>query len=408
MTITVTFNPPLPSDSPSTFNTKAFTLLGDLNDWSTEANALAAGINVDEAALDAAVLAASGSASSASSSAGSATTSAGTATTQAGIATTKAGEANASAIAAAAAAASVNLGNVDINGGTIDGTVIGGSSAAAGSFTAVSASGYVSLSGGMQSSGTNQIISGGSLKFLDAGNTSAPYIDGATTGSIKVRTNAGAEVAAFSSTGLSVTGAVSASGNISGDSNLLLNNGAPAYFYNPGTSAWWRLKHGASGAFSINYNGAGTDAMSLDASGNLGLGVTPSAWASSSPSLQLGFYAAVSCNNNLGSSEFTSNAYRSSGTTWNYIVTNAAEKYTQFNGAHSWYTAPSGTAGNPISFTQAMTLDASGNLIQTVNSTAPTLTVNKTLAFELTSDTQLKIKVRGSDGVTRSATLALA
>ncbi len=55
-----------------------------------------------------------------------------------------------------------------------------------------------------------------------------------------------------------------------------------------------------------------------------------------------------------------------------------------------------------------LTLDTSGNLIQSVNSTAPTLTVNKTLAFELTSDTQLKIKVRGSDGVTRSTTLTLA
>jgi len=32
------------------------------------------------------------------------------------------------------------------------------------------------------------------------------------------------------------------------------------------------------------------------------------------------------------------------------------------NGVHSWHNAPSGTAGNAISFTQAMTLDASGNL----------------------------------------------
>jgi hypothetical protein len=29
---------------------------------------------------------------------------------------------------------------------------------------------------------------------------------------------------------------------------------------------------------------------------------------------------------------------------------------------HAWYTAPSGTAGNAISFTQAMTLTAAGNL----------------------------------------------
>jgi hypothetical protein len=33
------------------------------------------------------------------------------------------------------------------------------------------------------------------------------------------------------------------------------------------------------------------------------------------------------------------------------------------NGAHAWFTAASGTAGNAISFTQAMTLDASGNLL---------------------------------------------
>jgi hypothetical protein len=36
--------------------------------------------------------------------------------------------------------------------------------------------------------------------------------------------------------------------------------------------------------------------------------------------------------------------------------------YLQDTGAHKWFTAPSGTAGNAITFTQAMTLDASGRL----------------------------------------------
>jgi hypothetical protein len=40
------------------------------------------------------------------------------------------------------------------------------------------------------------------------------------------------------------------------------------------------------------------------------------------------------------------------------------------NGEHRWYTAASGTAGNAITFTQAMTLDASGNL--GLGSTSPT------------------------------------
>ena len=32
------------------------------------------------------------------------------------------------------------------------------------------------------------------------------------------------------------------------------------------------------------------------------------------------------------------------------------------NGTHIWYNAPSGTAGDPITFTQVMELDVSGNL----------------------------------------------
>lgn len=351
MTITVTFNPPLPSDSPSTFNTKAFTLLGDLNDWSTEANALAAGINVDEAALDAAVLAASGSASSASSSAGSATTSAGTATTQAGIATTKAGEANASAIAAAAAAASVNLGNVDINGGTIDGTVIGGSSAAAGSFTSVSSS-----SGLFDTSGTLSLYRISGISYLDWASGQSLRLSTATSSGGAGRV----AIADFSSTGLSVTGALSATG------------------------------------------------FTLDASGNLGIGVTPSAWTFNSKASQVGVYASVVSDIYNGHTVLGHNFYNDTNTSSRYIGATAAHKISMGGNGIMFSTAPSGTAGDPISFTTAMTLDASGNLIQTVNSTAPTLTVNKTLAFELTSDTQLKIKVRGSDGVTRSTTLTLA
>lgn len=94
MTITVVFDPPLPSDSPSTFNTKAFSTLGDLNDWSTEANALAGTVNSD--------------ASTASTGASTATTQAGIATTQAGNAATSAGTATTQAGIATAAAASVN------------------------------------------------------------------------------------------------------------------------------------------------------------------------------------------------------------------------------------------------------------------------------------------------------------
>ena len=49
-------------------------------------------------------------------------------------------------------------------------------------------------------------------------------------------------------------------------------------------------------------------------------------------------------------------------TNWLYLQTGGTTLYEQYAGAHIWNNAPSGTAGNTISFTQAMTLNTSGNL----------------------------------------------
>jgi hypothetical protein len=99
--------------------------------------------------------------------------------------------------------------------------------------------------------------------------------------------------------------------------------------------------------------------MALDASGNLGLGVTPSAWSTGTAFQGSGgnlwFRGAangVSFDYNMA---FYSGAY-------NYLETGYASRYYQVNGAHVWYSAPSGTAGNAITFTQTMILNASGNL----------------------------------------------
>jgi hypothetical protein len=53
-----------------------------------------------------------------------------------------------------------------------------------------------------------------------------------------------------------------------------------------------------------------------------------------------------------------------------YIGTGAASQYQQDSGVHYWFTAASGTAGNAISFTQAMTLDSSSNLLVATTSFA--------------------------------------
>jgi hypothetical protein len=104
----------------------------------------------------------------------------------------------------------------------------------------------------------------------------------------------------------------------------------------------------------------------LDSSGNLGLGVTPSAWSGLSGGAfqTLGGGAIWS----LGADDcwFSQNAYENSGR--KYIQSFEASAYQQRSGTHRWFTAPSGTAGNAISFTQALTLDANRNLL--LNGTA--------------------------------------
>lgn len=98
MAITVVFDPPLPTDPPATFDSKAFTLLGDLNDFATEANALQADVNAKQ---------------------GAATTAAATATTKAGEASTSATNA-ASSASAAASSASAAAGSAAAAGASAD------------------------------------------------------------------------------------------------------------------------------------------------------------------------------------------------------------------------------------------------------------------------------------------------
>ena len=119
-------------------------------------------------------------------------------------------------------------------------------------------------------------------------------------------------------------------------------------------------------AFVTRANGGNLTAnMRLDGSGNLGLGVTPSAWSNMVPALELGsFGSAIAAWTNNRNMYLLSNAFYN-GSDFIYKTTGGAV-YQQISGESRefrWFTAPSGTAGNAITFTQAMTLDASGNLI---------------------------------------------
>jgi hypothetical protein len=125
---------------------------------------------------------------------------------------------------------------------------------------------------------------------------------------------------------------------------------------------------GSPGAISYDHNNDlmafytnNTSRLIINSSGNLGLGVTPSAWNSNYKGFQMngGALQAYTSGDRFAVNQ---NAFVNSGGVSAYVNNGYASQYLQLNSEHRFYTAASGTAGNAISFTQAMTLDASGNL----------------------------------------------
>jgi hypothetical protein len=120
--------------------------------------------------------------------------------------------------------------------------------------------------------------------------------------------------------------------------------------------------------------------MILNTSGNLGLGVTPSAWGSL-------FGAAIQVRGGsiLGYStdvfDISQNAY-ADNSGYKYVTTAAASQYRQESGSHKWYQVALGSANAAITFTQAMTLTANGRLlINKTNEETYQLDVNGTGRF---------------------------
>ena len=95
--------------------------------------------------------------------------------------------------------------------------------------------------------------------------------------------------------------------------------------------------------------------------GNVGVGVTPEAWSSNNPALQIGsggvLYSHVSNGTRVS---LQGNAYVNSSNADAYITTNEASQHIQEDGTHLFKVAPSGTADAAISWTTGFEVLADG------------------------------------------------
>jgi hypothetical protein len=248
----------------------------------------------------------------------------------------------------------------------------------------LSDNGVSSGSAGLKTSGSNDGIL--ALQTSTAGGTATTAVTINTSQNVGIGTTSPAGKLGVN--GFSVFGNQASTGT--GGTFRIIPFGGDVYF-----QTGQNTSSGSSSNLIFTNMEASAEFMRLNASGNLGLGVTPAAWGSGYKALQINNGGLVTTN----SGNFTgvvANAYFD-GANYRYTSTAAATLYRQNAGAHDWSIAGSGTAGNAISFTQAMTLDSSGNV--GIGTTTPLIYGTFARQFTVQGSTgYTNISVAGGDG----------
>jgi hypothetical protein len=304
----------------------------------------------------------------------------------------------------------------------INGTV-GATTASTGAFTTLSASGKISsnISTGAQF-GVGGASSGQTVGYLHAFDTTTTTLltfdrsDGAVAGSliydgtglIRFGTTTahnlelmrgGTTIASVSSTGLAVTGALSSTTGATfatSSGNVGIGTASPAFplDVNLGLVVRGNATRSGSGMFlandstyglsinAVNHLVAGLplaimgypikflssetggELARIDTSGNVGIGTTPQTQFSTVKALSIQGTNGSGGQISSGGSQdvvISGNAYLDASAVWQRNATGAAAQMRITNGITSWWNT-TGTTG-AITFTQAMTLDATGNLL---------------------------------------------
>ena len=119
--------------------------------------------------------------------------------------------------------------------------------------------------------------------------------------------------------------------------------------------------------------------------GRVGINATIAGWAAAFSTLQLGTRT-VLWNADVNQSSYGNNVYFD-GSFYRYVATAGASWHEQFSGTHSWYYAPSGTAGSTMSPTQGLTMTNTGLVGINTNTIGSRLQVNGNAAIGYSAST---------------------
>jgi hypothetical protein len=124
---------------------------------------------------------------------------------------------------------------------------------------------------------------------------------------------------------------------------------------------------------------------SANFSGKVTINSTLSAWMTAFSVLQMGTLTAF-WNSDVNYSGIGNNIYYN-GTFYKYLTTSFASKYEIGNGTFTWEGAPSGTAGDNVTFTEYMRLDSVGNLGLRTTTIGSRLQINGNAAIGYSAST---------------------